>query len=120
MKIACCGLVCDSCPILLATLEKDKSHQKELRALIAEQCNRQYGMNLGLEDITDCEGCATVNGRLFSGCYNCEIRKCANNKELENCAFCPEYCCEILQKHFRSDPEAKERLEEIRGSAAIL
>lgn len=120
MKIACCGLVCDSCPILLATREKNKSHQKEMRASIADQCNRQYGMNLMQEDINDCDGCTTVNGRLFSGCYNCEIRRCVGNKEIENCAFCPDYCCEILQKHFLSDPEAQVRLEEIRRSAGIL
>ena len=98
--IAYCGLKCDSCPIHLATLEQDKSQQQTMRASIAEQCKRLYGMDLQLMDITDCDGCRAGTGRLFSGCLNCEIRKCAIEKKIESCTSCSDYACELLKNHF--------------------
>lgn len=113
-KIAYCGLICDTCPVLLATLEQDKGKQQSLRISIAEQCSKLYSMDMHPEDVTDCDGCRTSNGRLFSGCVNCEIRKCASQKNIENCAYCEDYACDKLEKHFAQDPDAKVRLEEIR------
>ncbi len=49
---------------------------------------------------TDCDGCTPVAGRLFSGCSNCEIRTCAIGKKLKSCAFCSDFACEKLEKHF--------------------
>ena len=112
--IAYCGLACENCPIHLASLEQDKSRQQTTRESIAEQCSKHYGMNLQTEDITDCDGCRANTGRLFTGCLNCEIRKCANYKNIENCAYCNDYACEKLKKHFSLDPGAQTRLEEIR------
>jgi hypothetical protein len=117
--IAYCGLTCDSCPIHLATLEQDKSRQLTIRESIAEQCSKLYGMNLQLEDITDCDGCRANTGRLFSGCSNCEIRKCAVQKNIENCAYCNDYACERLKEHFSHDSIAQNRLEEIRHANKI-
>lgn len=116
IMIAYCGLACDSCPIHLATLEPDKSRQQILRKSIAEECSKHYGMNLQAEDISDCDGCRANTGRLFSGCYQCEIRKCAILRNIESCAYCCDYACETLRKHFSLDPEAKTRLENIRTS----
>jgi len=112
--IAFCGLECDSCPIHLVTLEPDKNRQQTLRESIAEQCSKLYGMNMQPEDITDCDGCQANTGRLFSGCYDCEIRKCANQLKIEVCACCSAYICDILKKHFLLDPDAQIRLEVIR------
>jgi len=112
--IAYCGLRCDTCPILLVTLEQDVSQQQTKRESIAEQCSKLYGMKLQPEDITDCDGCRADTGRLFSGCLYCEIRKCASKKNIDICAFCNEYVCEKLEKHFSLDPSAKIRLEKIR------
>ncbi len=112
--LAYCGLTCDTCPIHLATLEKDKSLQLTMRESIAEQCSELYGMTLQPEDITDCDGCRVNTGRIFTGCLNCEIRKCAVRKNIDSCAFCNDYPCEILVKNFSLDPGSKTRLEEIR------
>jgi len=112
--IAYCGLTCDSCPIHLATLEQDKSRQRTMRESIAEQCSKVYGMNLQPKDITDCDGCRADTGRLFSGCFNCEVRKCASLKNIESCAYCSYYACENLREHFSHDPGSQIRLEEIR------
>jgi hypothetical protein len=114
-QIAYCGLDCSGCPIHLATLEPDAAKQHAMRVSIAHECFVQYGMNLLPGEVNDCDGCRANTGRLFSSCCNCEIRKCASAKELESCAFCSEYVCARLVEMFRSDPEAKSRLEKIRS-----
>jgi hypothetical protein len=112
--IAYCGLVCESCPVHLATLEQDKYQQQKMRESIAELCSKQYGMNLQPDDINDCDGCRADTGRLFSGCYICAVRKCASQKNIENCAYCNDYACAILKEHFSHDPDAQTHLEDIR------
>jgi hypothetical protein len=114
--IAYCGLLCDRCPIHLATLETDKSKQAAMRIEIAAICNEKYGMSLKAADVNDCDGCRAGTGRIFSGCMACEIHKCAEQKNLENCAACSDYPCEILERFFHDDPDAQGRLEAIRSS----
>ena len=113
--IAYCGLRCDTCSILLATRETDDEKRNKMRAEIARICKEHYGTELKLEDLTDCDGCKTEGGRLFSGCYKCQIRNCARKKGVENCAHCDEYVCEKLKEFFVKDTETKGRLEEIRS-----
>jgi len=111
--IAYCGLVCKSCPIHLATLEKNISHQAKMRVEIAEQLSKIYGTSPKPEIITDCDGCKVNNGRLFAGCIDCEIRKCAILKNIINCAYCSDYACDKLKRHFAIDHGAQDRLDEI-------
>jgi hypothetical protein len=112
--IAFCGLACDSCPIHLATLEKDIVKQKQMRKDIADQLAKIYRTTSKPEIISDCDGCKIKNGRLFTGCIDYEIRKCAKNKNLENCAYCFDFPCEKLEKHYTFDPASRDRLEVIR------
>jgi hypothetical protein len=114
--LAYCGLVCQTCPIYLATRTENKEEQATARAEIAQLCKEQYGMNYEPEEITDCDGCQAEGGRLFTACINCPIRKCARHKRLENCAFCAEYACEKLEAFFGTDPMAKSRLDQIKKS----
>ena len=109
-----CGLECGNCPVHLATLEKDKFEQQKMRVSIAEQCAKIYGIEISAADVNDCDGCKSGADRLFTGCKDCEIRKCAMLKNIENCAYCTDYACDILEKHFTLDPGAKKRLEKIR------
>jgi hypothetical protein len=44
----------------------------------------------------------------------CGIRLCAIERKLENCAYCNDYACEKLIKHYNFDPDSRKRLEEIR------
>lgn len=118
--IAYCGLRCDTCPIHLMTLEQDVSLQQTKRASIAELCSKVYGMKMQPGDITDCDGCRAGTGRIFSGCLQCEIRKCASKKNIDSCAFCDDYACKTLKKHFSLDPTAKTRLEEIRQNGGLF
>lgn len=113
--IAYCGLDCQTCPIHLATLERDDAKRQAMRVSIARICSGQYGMNVLPQDVTDCDGCRGETGRLFSGCVRCEIRPCAIAHKLESCAFCNEYGCDKLVQHFRSDPTAEKRLHAIRS-----
>jgi hypothetical protein len=114
--MAYCGLVCQTCPVYVATRVEKREEQAKMRADIARLCQQQYGMQYGPEDITDCDGCPTEGGRLFSGCRDCHIRKCAREKGLKNCAHCADYSCPDLEAFFAKDPDAKARLDEIRNS----
>ncbi len=113
--LSCCGLTCQTCPIYLATRQVDREVQTRMRAEIAKQCNERYGTQYAGEDITDCDGCKSEGARLFSASKNCQIRKCARDKKIENCAFCAEYACTTLATFFKNDPAAKERLDGIRN-----
>ena len=110
-----CGLVCNTCPIYLATREVNEEKQVRKRTEIAKLCKEQYGMNYEPADITDCDGCRTEGGRLFSGCTDCVIRNCAKQKAMENCAYCVEYVCKKLETFFTKDPDGKIRLDEVRS-----
>ncbi|MBZ5562276.1 MAG: DUF3795 domain-containing protein [Acidobacteriia bacterium] len=112
--IAYCGLVCDTCPIYLATRQEDREEQARMRAEIARFCNEKYGTGYAPADINDCDGCRTAGGRLFFGCRECCIRQCAMPKGLENCAHCADYACEELGKFFAAEPSAKARLDNLR------
>ena len=112
--IAYCGLVCQGCAIYLATREKDQGKRDKMRIDIAREIKKHYGEGCKPEDVADCEGCKAENARLFCG-GDCQIRKCAMDKGLENCAYCSEYACEELNKLHATDPTAKGRLDEIRS-----
>jgi hypothetical protein len=99
----------------MATRQENKTERARMRAEIVELCKERYGINYQLEDITDCDGCRTEGGRLFSASKNCAIRKCARDKELENCAYCTEYACRKLETFFITEPTAKTRLDEVRS-----
>ena len=116
--IAYCGLNCLTCWIYLATREKDPKKQKEMREGVTRYMNEHSDPNTRVEDITDCDGCTLNSGRLFSGCQKCEVRKCAMEKGLKNCAYCREYACGKLNKIFDSEGEesgAKKRLDAIKA-----
>jgi hypothetical protein len=114
--IAYCGLICQGCPIRLATSEEDDEKKHKMRIDIANQIQEHYGQECTPEDVTDCDGCKSDTGRIFSECMKCHIRRCAIEKGLENCAHCGEYACDKLKEFFVKDQEAKTRLDFIRSS----
>ncbi len=107
--IGYCGIICLDCPVLVATRKDDDSERKRL----AEIFTRQYGRTYQPEDI-NCDGCITDGQRLFSYCSLCEIRKCAREKAIENCAHCNDYPCGKLSKLFSQYSKAKETLDNLR------
>ena len=112
--MAYCGLACETCAIYLVTREADKEEQARRRAEIALFCTEHYGRKFETEEITDCDGCRTEGGRLFSGCKDCAIRDCARERGLASCAYCSAYACERLEAFFATEPDAKTRLDDMR------
>lgn len=85
--IAYCGTVCSECPVFLATQKNDIEEKKK----VAER------WKMKVEDI-NCYGCLTKGPKVFRYCKICKIRKCGQEKQVENCAYCAEYPCETLSK----------------------
>lgn len=107
--IAFCGLICTECPAFIAT-QKDDDKEREK---VAKVWSKEYKCDMKPEDI-NCDGCLVESNRLFSHCKVCEIRKCGQEKEVKNCAYCDDYACEILNEVLNDVPKAKIALEEIR------
>lgn len=108
--IAFCGLVCTECPAFLATMNDSDEERKKT----AETWSKQFGFDLKPEDI-NCRGCLEVGEDIFGHCKVCEIRKCGQEKELENCAHCDEYGCDKLANFIAAIPHAKDNLDKIRA-----
>jgi hypothetical protein len=109
--IAYCGIMCSDCPTYSATMMDDDAERKR----VAELWTKEYGHAFKLEDI-NCDGCLARGTRVFNYCNICEIRKCGQEKNVKNCAYCDIYTCEKLSKLHAQAPKAKETLEEIRRS----
>ena len=80
---------------------------------MAKVWSKEFKCDIKPEDI-NCDGCLEESGRVFSYCKVCEIRKCGQEKEVKNCAYCDDYACEKLTNFFNMAAEAKTTLEEIR------
>ena len=108
--IAYCGLVCNDCPIFIATLEINQQKKVELA--------NQYTSDTYVvtqEDI-NCTGCTSKGSNVFKFCLECDIRLCGLDREIQNCAYCSEYPCNKLEKPFENSPQNKILLDEIRNS----
>jgi hypothetical protein len=106
--IAYCGLNCSDCPTFKATKANDNAERKR----VAELWTKEYGRPFKAEDI-NCNGCLSRGSRVFNYCNVCEIRKCGQQREVENCAYCNDYKCLTLSKMHEQAPKAKSNLEEI-------
>ena len=113
-NVSYCGLVCETCPIYLATREQNPKKKLQMRVDIARQIKEHYGQETRPEEVGDCDGCKAETVSMY--CTSCGIRICAAEKGLENCAHCNEYVCDKLQEFFTKDPQAKERLDTIHRS----
>jgi len=109
--IAYCGLVCSECPAFIATQKNDY----EEKVKVAKTWSEMFKSEIKPEDI-NCDGCLAKTENHFSYCSTCEIRICASEKNLKNCAYCDDYPCKKLSDFFKAVPEAKTNLEEIRKS----
>lgn len=81
-----CGYRCDLCAA--------RSKDPQIRKKLVDGWRKYLGhTNYTVENV-QCEGCQG-KGKLAD--KKCPIRPCAINKEVENCAFCDEYPCEVLK-----------------------
>ena len=108
--MAFCGLTCQDCGAFVATQNDDDAKRVE----VSQEWSRLFKVEVKPEDI-NCDGCLTDEGRLFSYCKVCEIRRCAKEQGLLSCAHCDSYPCQKLDFIFKTTPEAKERLDDMAG-----
>ncbi|HCJ11272.1 MAG TPA: hypothetical protein DHW14_08960, partial [Clostridiales bacterium] len=106
--IAYCGNDCGECRVRSATLRGDRA---ALEA-VAKAWSKAVGRPLDPEEAR-CWGCR-VDGVLLS---HCEIWRCAGEKGLESCAFCPDGPCADLRGVLERHPEREERLGRLRREA---
>ncbi len=105
--IAYCGLLCYECPLYIATKNNDLQAKKKL----AIGCSTE-STTFTADDMT-CEGCFWSKNDSSKMCGDCEIRKCAKNKTVDNCGVCSMYPCDIIEKRLPIDSECRVRLEKI-------
>jgi len=90
--IAYCGLDCSGCEVYQAT----KFDDDDMRQQYADKVFSQFKVTVEPATV-NCHGCR--DERPKSGyCAMCEVRSCAIERQLENCAYCEDYGCEKLQK----------------------
>jgi len=107
--IAYCGLTCTECPAFLATQKDDDNERKK----IAEQWSKEFHCEIKPKDI-NCDGCVSGSEQHIGHWDECGIRKCGQEKNVKNCAYCDDFACEKLSEFFKAVPDAKVTLEEIR------
>lgn len=81
-----CGLYCGACDVFIAN-EKGT----------LEESAKEWDMKP--EDLM-CHGCKSGTNAVY--CRTCDIKKCAESKEVEFCYQCEEYPCTLLVE-FRND-----------------
>ncbi len=107
--IAICGLICTECPTYLATQKNDDDERQK----VAEQWSKLFKMKIEPDDI-NCDGCLSESERHFNYCTVCKIRQCGKGKGVQNCAYCADYPCTLLEQWFINVPESKTTLNSIR------
>ena len=103
--IAYCGLACTECGAFIATQNDDDVKRKEIAAL----WTKEYKHDFKPEDI-NCLGCMSDSQIVFVHCHHCDVRKCGQEKGVENCAYCNDYACDKLVKFFQRLGDREGRL----------
>jgi len=106
-----CGIRCDECGAFVATVNDDDAR----RAEVAREWSSAYGVDLSPEDI-HCSGCLTDGPDLFHHPKVCEIRACAREQGVTNCAYCHDYACSVLEALFEQAPALRATLDRVRES----
>jgi len=112
--VAYCGLVCTDCPAYVATQADDRAALERVAAQWREEYNAP---GITVESVI-CDGCLGSTGRHWAHCFECDIRACGMARGVVNCAYCPDYACEKMERFFGFVPEARTVLDEIRAHLA--
>jgi hypothetical protein len=106
--LAYCGLVCADCPAYQATQAGDHEALRDL----AKEWSAHTEDPLAPDDCI-CDGCLALEGRHISHWGSCTIRMCATKQNVENCGWCEQYPCELLEQFLVGLPHAKANLESV-------
>lgn len=90
--IAFCGLDCSGCDVYQAT----KFNDDGLRQAYADKVFKSWKIVVEPAKL-NCHGCRDARPKT-GYCATCQVRQCALDRGLENCAICPDYGCEKLQR----------------------
>jgi hypothetical protein len=90
--IAYCGIDCARCPAYRLPRLGDKLH---LRGFFQWLLKR--GMKEKPAGDVVCDGCTTIDARCVKHCLTCDVRCCAMERGMANCAHCPDFGCARLQ-----------------------
>lgn len=113
--VAYCGLVCSECPAYLATQANDADALQR----VAEQWREEYhAPSITVENVI-CDGCLGEEGRHCHHCAECDIRACAVEHGVVNCAHCAEYGCARISRFMGFVPAARSTLEAIRKDLGL-
>lgn len=112
--IAYCGLVCTDCEAYVATQANDLAALERL----AKKAREEYGMSDATVEAAMCDGCLSNSDRLCGYCAQCQVRACAMERGMVNCAHCTNYTCETLESFFGLAPDARTTLDGIRAGLA--
>jgi hypothetical protein len=82
-----CGYRCDLCGAYGPNIKSDADKQRTCEAFV-----KYFGSSLKPEDIGPCAGCLKGDGD-----PDCQVRACADEKGLQNCAHCEAFGCEKLK-----------------------
>ena len=92
LKLAYCGIDCESCKLYKATINKDIKLLKD----IAREWGALYKKTLNLSELK-CLGCKSEV--IYEGCKTCDIKACNQKGGIENCSHCKAYStCERIYK----------------------
>jgi hypothetical protein len=112
--IAYCGLTCTECPGYLATQANDRAELERVAAMWREEYSAP---DLTVASVI-CDGCLGAEGRKCGHWLECEIRACAMERDVANCAHCAEYACQKLEGFFGFAPNARTTLDSVRAGLA--
>jgi len=103
--IAYCGLDCAGCDAYIAMQNNDQA----LREKTAAEWTVAHSFNF-TPDMINCTSCKG-DGVQIGHCSECEIRKCAGGKGVENCGACDEFTtCKIINDFIAQVPFVKDNL----------
>lgn len=108
--VSCCGIMCNECPVYIASERDDDS----IRKFLAMQYT-QDGAVFYPKDINCC-GCHTVSADHNKFGKSCEIRKCCKSKRVKICAECVDYPCDRIREYVPDDSEHGARLKEMNAA----
>ena len=113
-NLSACGIECAKCDAYLATQANDLAAREE----VARKWQQEFNAPQITADTINCDGCMAAGDRHFGYCLDCEVRKCAVERQLENCAHCPDYVCEKLAGFFQHAPQNRATLDLVRQALA--
>ena len=106
--ISYCGLLCNECPVYIAT----KNNDNEMKTKLAVDYSNEY---CAFEQADmNCEGCFSIKNKDNKMCGGCKIRNCAEVKNYQkNCGNCLDYPCSLIEEFCSVGCDSRARLDNI-------